>query len=124
MGQSQLQGERPTLWTVAWRGLKRRCPRCGRGPLFRKWFTLYDDCSVCGLAIQPKPGDTWGFWVVGDRIFVAGTMIALYLGFTPQEWIWRLTFLAAVVAFFFLTMPARMGLCVGLDYLSRRRWED
>lgn len=119
-----MQDLEPSLRVVLGRGWKKRCPRCGKGRLFRSWFKLHRLCPVCGLEIQPRPGDTWGFWIIGDRIFVAGPMIALYFGFTPVEWIPRLLFLGVVVAFFFLTMPMRMGICVGLDYLVRRRWED
>ncbi len=118
-----MKHQQPSLGVVLRRSWKKHCPRCGKGALFRSWFKLRECCSVCGLAIQPRPGDTWGFWIIGDRIFVAVPMIALYLGFTPVEWFPRLFFLGVVVALFFFTMPMRLGICVGLDYLARRRWK-
>ena len=30
---------------ILWWGLTRRCPRCGSGHLFRKYFTLIPDCG-------------------------------------------------------------------------------
>jgi uncharacterized protein (DUF983 family) len=32
------------------RALRRRCPHCGGGPLFRGWLTMADRCPRCGLA--------------------------------------------------------------------------
>ena len=43
------------------RGLRRRCPRCGEGPLFLAWNRLRDSCPVCGLPFEQHTGDTWFF---------------------------------------------------------------
>ena len=41
------------------RGLTRRCARCGTGHLFRRWFTMVDDCPGCGLHFEREQG----YWV-------------------------------------------------------------
>jgi uncharacterized protein (DUF983 family) len=41
------------------RGLFGRCPRCGQGGLFRRWFTLIDECPRCGLRFEREEG----YWV-------------------------------------------------------------
>ncbi len=37
-------------------GLTLRCPRCGSGHLFRRYFHLVDDCPRCGLHFEREAG--------------------------------------------------------------------
>jgi uncharacterized protein (DUF983 family) len=76
-------------------------------------------CRHCGERIAPRPGDTWGFWVLGDRLFVVVPVVLLYLGIRPPTLAWRIVVLATIIVPLILTMPHRMGVCVGLDYLTR-----
>ena len=41
------------------RALQLRCPRCGRAPLFRGWFTMNTVCAVCDLRFERAQG----YWV-------------------------------------------------------------
>lgn len=104
------------------RGLCRRCPHCGRGPLFRTWFKLHERCSVCDFKYERNHGDTWAFWLLGDRVFVVALLALIYFGFRSYTW-----HIAVGVFLVFLipliwTMPNRMGVCIGLDYMSRVRF--
>lgn len=112
------------LGRVVARGWRRRCPHCGRGRVLSGWLTIAESCSNCEMRLTSNLGDTWGFWVIGDRIFVAGPMLVLYLGFTPIGIASRLFWLAAIVAVFFWTMPHRLGICVALDYWVGQRFGD
>lgn len=38
------------------RGIARRCPRCGQGGLFRRWFDLAEQCPRCGLPFERGEG--------------------------------------------------------------------
>src|ERR1044071_8255668 len=49
------------LITIVRRGLAKRCPRCGDGPIFRRWYTLHHQCSACQLPFESSEGDTWAF---------------------------------------------------------------
>jgi len=42
------------------RGLLRRCPRCGAGGLFHRWFTMVDRCPRCGLRFERIEGHWLG----------------------------------------------------------------
>jgi len=109
----------PRLLRILWRGVRRRCPRCGEGAQFRKWFTLFDRCAHCDLEFEPHPGDTWGFWIIGDRVFLAAAIVLMYFGVRPESWLWRGVFLGAVIAATVATMPQRQGVCTALDYYCR-----
>ena len=82
-------------------------------------MSLRTHCESCGLALGDRPGDTWGFWVIGDRIFIIVPMALLYFGFTPESQWARLLFLAMVVIPLIVTMPHRFGVCLAIDYMSR-----
>jgi uncharacterized protein (DUF983 family) len=38
------------------RGLRQRCPVCGRGKVFSGWFKTYERCPVCNFAYEREPG--------------------------------------------------------------------
>jgi uncharacterized protein (DUF983 family) len=66
-----------------------RCPRCGRGPLFKNVLELREGCEACALSYR--------FIDTGDgpavfAIFILGFLVlglALYVEFTyePQAWV-------------------------------------
>lgn len=77
------------------------------------------ECSVCRLRFERRPGDTWAFWLIGDRVFIAALLVVVVLGFRSITTAHVLgLFLAAAVPLVW-TMPHRLGVCVALDYLSR-----
>ena len=38
------------------RGIQLRCPRCGHGPLFQRYFSMSEQCSICALRFEREPG--------------------------------------------------------------------
>ena len=38
------------------RAIRLRCPGCGRGKIFRGWFTMHEACPHCGRPFQRGPG--------------------------------------------------------------------
>lgn len=61
---------------MLWWGFTRRCPRCGSGHLFHRWFTIADDCPRCGLHFEREPGYWAGALAV--NIVVAGGTFAVF----------------------------------------------
>ena len=47
----------PTLGVAVFRGLKKHCPRCGEGPLFRRYLKVHDRCANCDLEFARYPAD-------------------------------------------------------------------
>ena len=78
---------KPPLLSTVWRGLRRRCPHCGRGPLFVHWITLHPHCRHCGLQFLRNQGDTWLFFVVMDRIPILVAIATIYFGFRVTNWL-------------------------------------
>jgi len=44
------------FWLILKRSLRLRCPRCGKGKIFLRWFKSYERCSVCGLVFEREEG--------------------------------------------------------------------
>src|SRR5258708_10010843 len=44
------------FWIILKRALLLRCPRCGKGKIFRRRFTTYENCSVCHLVFEREEG--------------------------------------------------------------------
>jgi uncharacterized protein (DUF983 family) len=111
-------------WSALKNGFGRRCPHCGVGPVLEGWLTTRDRCPACGLVYQRNHGDTWAFWVIGDRIPIAIAIAIVYLGLGPRTWVQGAFFLGAVALLSIVTIPRRMGFVVALHYLSRLYWPD
>ncbi len=62
---------------MLWRGLRRKCPRCGQGKLFSRWFRMVDDCPHCHLHFEREPG----YWVgaVAINTTVIGALFTILL---------------------------------------------
>jgi uncharacterized protein (DUF983 family) len=65
------------------RALRLRCPRCGRAPLFRGWFTMNEVCAVCYLQFERAQG----YWI--GAIYVNyGVTTAIAVGGFFLLWAW------------------------------------
>ena len=116
---------RPHILATVWRGVRRRCPHCGRGPLFVRWITLHRRCADCGLVYLRNQGDTWFFWIVMDRIpLLLGIAAIFFFGFRITNWLNGLGFFLAIAGPLVATMPQRQGAAVALNYLSRVYFRD
>ena len=120
----QLAPTRPRILDVLKRGLRRRCPRCGEGNLFRRGITTYERCSECNLKFQRDYGDTLAFMIITDRVPLFLGIVAVYFGFQSLSPSVAMIFLGAMVVPMIATIRERQGLALALDYLSRVYFPD
>jgi uncharacterized protein (DUF983 family) len=109
----------PPIWLVLRRGFRRRCPRCGQGPLFRRWIEAYERCSACGVLYQRNYGDIWFFLLIMDRVPIFLGVVALYFGFRSTNWFGGVGFFVALFVPLIGTMRERQGVAIAMDYLAR-----
>jgi uncharacterized protein (DUF983 family) len=69
----------PPRARILWWGCTRRCPRCGAGHLFRRWFTLVPECPRCGLHFEREEG----YWTGALAINIAVAGLVFLLVFVP-----------------------------------------
>jgi len=62
--------------TVVWRGLRLRCPVCGRGKLFATYFRMKDVCDICGVGFSREHGQWVGSLDLNTFVVAFGLMIA------------------------------------------------
>jgi len=43
-------------WGLLARGLRQRCPVCGKGKIFRGFLKTYEHCPVCGFTYERESG--------------------------------------------------------------------
>ncbi len=115
---------RPGLRQVIARGVRKRCPRCGRGRLFRAWYTLDDACRTCGLTYECYEGNTWAFMYLSTA-FLTGLILAAMFLIKPDEiWMGRATVVSAAVMAIIASLPRRKAVAVALDYYSEIIWNQ
>ncbi len=59
-------------------GLTKRCPACGRGGLFRRWFRIVDRCPRCGLKFERIEGH-WIGAIGMNTIVTFGSILVLMI---------------------------------------------
>ena len=115
---------RRVILTALRRGVSKRCPHCGEGPLFEGWARHIGRCPICGLVYERNPGDTWAFTIIGDRLPIAAIIVLIYFGYGRSHHV------VGLITFFMLgglliwTAPNRWGVGIALHYLSRVWWPD
>jgi uncharacterized protein (DUF983 family) len=67
----------PSRGLMLWRGVRRKCARCGGGKLFHGWFHMAETCPHCSLKFEREPG----YWVgaVAINTAVIGFLFAVVL---------------------------------------------
>lgn len=114
----------PPLGTVVARGARKRCPRCGEGPLFKRFNIMHERCSACGVQFLQDQGDVFGYLFVLDRVLFLVPLIGMVFLrlWVPNATWFYVVWAAAMIALVF-TLPQRTGISVALDYWVRLRRE-
>ncbi|HEY8216533.1 MAG TPA: DUF983 domain-containing protein [Acidimicrobiia bacterium] len=69
----------PSPARILWWGCTRRCPSCGAGHLFRRWFVLRPECQSCGLHFEREEG----YWTGALAINIGVAGFVFLLVFVP-----------------------------------------
>jgi uncharacterized protein (DUF983 family) len=98
-----------------------RCPRCGRGRLFRKLLEVRDTCEVCGLDLRQS--DSGDGAAAGVILVLGAFIIALAFWvefrFAPPLWLHAILWPVITVPLAVLiTRPAKAAL-IALQFRHR-----
>jgi uncharacterized protein (DUF983 family) len=117
--------EEPTIMIAFLRGLTRRCPRCGRGKLFRRWFDFAKVCPRCGLRFEREEGAFLGSLTINYAV-TGLAFFALLIGWMVVtggrvRWVpLVLASIAVVIVVPLLFYPFAKTLWAALDFLIYR----
>lgn len=75
---TQASGRRdPSVAKMLRRGLTKRCGVCGERRIFRRWFTMVDECPKCGLKFEREPGAYIGAIGINTVVSFGALLITL-----------------------------------------------
>lgn len=109
----------PSLVTAALLG---RCPRCGKGSVFKGLLDIRETCEVCGLDLRAHDaGDgpaVAGIFVIGA--IAVGLALWVDVRFEPPLWVHAVIWPIVVLPLSVLTMRWAKAALVGLQWRHRR----
>ena len=104
------------------RGALGRCPKCGRGRLFRRYLKVVERCSVCGEQYGHYRADDapayFTIFAVG-HIVVPLVLVLERYGHQPPLWFHALLWLPLSVLLALLLLPRIKGAVIALLWVHR-----
>jgi uncharacterized protein (DUF983 family) len=99
-------------------GLACRCPRCGKGRLFRGFLDLRPRCETCGLDYAfADAGDGPAVFVILIAGFiVVGSALVVEVLYQPPLWLHAVLWGPLILATTLLPLRPMKGLMVALQY--------
>ena len=102
------------------RGLRGRCPHCGKGRLFYRYLKVEPVCQSCGHDLDRYPADDGPAYftvlLVGHLVIVPFLILGSQLIWKANLWILIPATLAAAAAITLTALPVIKGAVVGLLY--------
>ena len=101
-------------------GLTCRCPRCGKGKLFRSYLKINDTCSECGEKLSSARADDFPPYIA---IFIVGHILVGWMlhaemsgPVDPMFYVW--TMIPAAILLPLIMLPSIKGAVVGLQWAN------
>ena len=115
-------GEAPRSWRRAiWRGLRRRCPACGRGAVFASFLKIAERCPACGEELYHQRADDappyFTMMIVGHIVVPA--MLVVERLWRPAVEIHMALWIPLTLILTFALMPSVKAAVVGLQWALR-----
>ncbi len=114
------EGER-SLAKAMLNGVACRCPRCGKGKLYRAYLKVGDSCSVCGETLSHARADDFPPYIA---IFIVGHVLVGWMlhaemagPVDPMLYVW--TMIPAAILLPIVMLPSIKGAVVGLQWAFR-----
>jgi uncharacterized protein (DUF983 family) len=100
------------------RGLRGRCPRCGKGRLFTGFLTLRPACEACGLDYSfADAGDGPAIFVMfGAGFIVVFAALITEVVYQPPFWLHAALWFPLILIVTLLPLRATKGLLIALQY--------
>jgi uncharacterized protein (DUF983 family) len=101
------------------RVVRKRCPQCGEGPLFRGFARLHEKCDRCGLVFRRESGAQTGSMYLTaavSEVFAAAVALALFF-LTPWSPAVEISLgVLFVLGFSYAFLPFSIALWTAVEY--------
>jgi uncharacterized protein (DUF983 family) len=123
--ESKVRGKRPSTAVLLWRGARRKCPVCGGGKLFHRWFNMAIECPTCAYHFEREEGFFLGAFVMNTIITLAALMLFLFVSFAltlPDPPLVKLAIIGGTVGVLLpvVAYPFTKTLWCAVDLIMRR----
>jgi uncharacterized protein (DUF983 family) len=103
------------------RGWRRRCPKCGSGPLLKGYLKVRDACPVCGEEMSHHRADDGPAYltilIVGH--IMAPSILVIFTKFRPDPMVLATGFSIGCVALSLYLLPRLKGAMVAFQWAKR-----
>jgi uncharacterized protein (DUF983 family) len=105
--------------------MTRRCPRCGQGKLFRRWFKIVPVCPRCGLMFEREEGAFLGSLALNyamTGMLALAFLIVMLIRTLPDPPLFTITAGAIAITLFvpLLVYPFAKTTWAAIDLLMHR----
>jgi uncharacterized protein (DUF983 family) len=111
---------------MVWRGVRRRCARCGANGIFRSYFELRERCPRCGYRFERDEAAFTGVWLLNYSFTILPLLVLMaymvYLLANGREvavWAFVLASAAIVVLLPIGLYPVAKALWASIDLAMR-----
>ncbi len=104
------------------RGLRLRCPRCGEGKLFTRFFTMPDACASCGLDFKREQGYYIGAMYINygvTTVILLGVSLPLIGRFPLPQILWPLGLFCTLFPVWFFRYSRSLWLAIDLYIITK-----
>ena len=108
----------PTLSESALRGIACKCPRCGKGSIYKGFLTLRPACESCDLdfAFMDSGDGPAIFMIMIAGAIVVGAALIVEIKYQPPFWLHAALWLPLIAATTLLPLRSMKSLLIALQY--------
>jgi uncharacterized protein (DUF983 family) len=103
------------------RGLRQRCPACGKGAIYGKYLKVAQACPACGEALHHQRADDappyFTMLIVGH--IVIGALLHVETTYHPELWVHLSLWGPATLGLSLFLLPRIKGALIGLQWAAR-----
>jgi uncharacterized protein (DUF983 family) len=126
------EADTPSMGSVLFRGLRGRCPKCGRGKLFSGYLSVANRCGVCGQSFAEHDAAdgpaVFGIFIVGGAVVALALILERWL--SPPLWVHAVVWAPCIIGGSLAILRPIKGLTIALQHHFRsiekpfddRRW--
>ena len=103
------------------RGIKQRCPACGKGRLYRRYLKVNDICLRCGLAVGEIRSDDAPpyFTILLTGHIIVPSMLILEELRHPPEWVHLALWVPLALLLTLVFLPRVKGAVIALHWANK-----
>jgi len=104
-------------------GLRRRCPRCGEGKLYKSFLKIADKCDRCDLDFSEiDSGDGPAVFIIMIAGFIiVGLVLYVEVAYRPDYWVHLVLWLPLSVVLPLILLPVLKAWLAAQQYRHKAR---